>query len=78
MAIALVSCVSPEELHRQDEATCTRCGFQAGTDGSASCLRKERAWLGGTGPRSLLRIGGGAIGAGGGIGRDGRFDTVSF
>ena len=35
------SCVSPEELRRQDEATCTVYGFHPGTDTFAACLRRE-------------------------------------
>jgi hypothetical protein len=41
LALLLVSCVSPEELRRQDEATCTGYGFHPGTDAFASCLQKE-------------------------------------
>ena len=40
-AVALASCVSPEELRREDEATCTGYGFHSGTDSFASCLQKE-------------------------------------
>jgi hypothetical protein len=40
-ALALASCVSPEELRREDEATCTGYGFHAGTDAFANCLQKE-------------------------------------
>jgi hypothetical protein len=40
-ALALGSCVSPEELRREDEATCAGYGFHAGTDAFASCLQKE-------------------------------------
>jgi len=41
-ALALAaSCVSPEELRREDEATCTGYGFHSGTDAFASCLQKE-------------------------------------
>ena len=40
-AVALASCVSPEEVRREDEATCAGYGFQAGTDAFASCLQKE-------------------------------------
>jgi hypothetical protein len=40
-ALALGSCVSPEELRREDEATCVGYGFHAGTDAFASCLQKE-------------------------------------
>ena len=41
VALALASCVSPEELRREDEATCTGFGFHPGTDAFASCLQKE-------------------------------------
>jgi len=41
LALALTSCVSPEELRREDEATCTGYGFHPGTDAFASCLQKE-------------------------------------
>jgi hypothetical protein len=41
LAVSLASCVSPEELRREDEATCTGYGFHAGTDAFASCLQKE-------------------------------------
>jgi hypothetical protein len=30
-ALALASCISPEELRREDEATCSRYGFHPGT-----------------------------------------------
>jgi hypothetical protein len=40
-ALALTSCVSPEDLRREDEATCAGYGFHAGTDPFASCLQKE-------------------------------------
>ena len=39
--LALGSCVSPEELRREDETTCVGYGFHAGTDAFASCLQKE-------------------------------------
>ena len=35
------SCVSPEELRRQDEATCAGYGFHPGTDAFATCLQRE-------------------------------------
>jgi len=35
------SCVSPEELRHQDEATCAGYGFQAGTADFATCLQRE-------------------------------------
>jgi hypothetical protein len=41
LALVLASCVSPEELRREDEATCTGYGFHAGTDAFAGCLQKE-------------------------------------
>ena len=41
LALALASCVSREELRREDEATCTGFGFHPGTDAFASCLQKE-------------------------------------
>jgi len=41
LALALASCVSPEELRQEDEATCTGYGFHPGTNAFASCLQKE-------------------------------------
>jgi hypothetical protein len=41
LALALAPCVCPEELRREDEATCVGYGFHAGTDAFASCLQKE-------------------------------------
>ena len=41
LALALASCVSPEEIRREDEATCAGYGFHSGTDAFASCLQKE-------------------------------------
>jgi hypothetical protein len=35
------SCVSPEELRREDEATCASYGFYTGTDAFVSCLQRE-------------------------------------
>jgi hypothetical protein len=35
-ALALTSCVSPEELRREDEARCGGYGFHPGTDAFAS------------------------------------------
>ena len=41
-ALALTaSCVSPEELRREDEATCTSYGFKPATDAFANCLQRE-------------------------------------
>jgi len=40
-ALALASCVSPEELRREDEATCAGYGFHPGTAAFASCLQRE-------------------------------------
>ena len=40
-ALALASCVSPEELRREDEARCGGYGFHPDTDAFASCLQKE-------------------------------------
>jgi hypothetical protein len=41
-ALALAgSCVSPEELRREDEARCAGYGFQSGTPDFASCLQRE-------------------------------------
>ena len=40
-ALALASCVSPEELRHEDEATCAGFGFHPGTDAFANCLQKE-------------------------------------
>jgi hypothetical protein len=39
--LILASCVSPEELRREDEATCTEYGFHPGTDAFATCLQRE-------------------------------------
>ena len=75
LTLALASCVSPEELRREDEATCTGYGFHAGTDAFASCLQKEslarRYWAA---PPHLIGVGvtGGAQ-ARGRIGLDERF-----
>jgi len=41
LALPLAACVSPEELRREDEATCTDYGFHPGTDGFATCLQRE-------------------------------------
>jgi len=41
VALALASCVTPEELRRQDEATCAGYGFHPGTNDFATCLQKE-------------------------------------
>jgi hypothetical protein len=41
LAVGLASCVSPEELRRQDEATCAGYGFHTGTDAFAICLQGE-------------------------------------
>jgi hypothetical protein len=41
VTLSLASCVSPEELRREDDATCADYGFHAGTDAFASCLQKE-------------------------------------
>ena len=42
LALDLTSCVSPEELRREDEAACAGYGFHPGSDAFASCLQKER------------------------------------
>ena len=42
-AVALVSCVSPEELRREDGATCTGYGFHPGTDAFASLSPEQLA-----------------------------------
>ena len=39
--LALSSCVSPEELRREDEATCVGYGFHPDTDPFATCLQRE-------------------------------------
>ena len=41
LALALASCVSPEELRREDEATCAGYGFHPNTDAFATCLQRE-------------------------------------
>ena len=38
--LALASCVSPEELRRDGEATCVGYGFHPGTDAFATCLQR--------------------------------------
>ena len=45
LALALASCVSPEELRQEDEATCTGYGFHRGTDASLVVSRRK-AWRG--------------------------------
>jgi len=41
-ALALAtSCVLPEEVRREDEATCVGYGFHMGTDAFATCLQRE-------------------------------------
>ena len=41
-ALALAaSCVSPEELRREDEARCAGYGFKPGTNDFANCLQRE-------------------------------------
>jgi hypothetical protein len=49
LALALASCISPEELRREDEATCSGYGLHPGTDAFATCLQREnltRRYLG--------------------------------
>ena len=41
LTLAIASCISPEELRREDETTCTGYGFHAGTDAFAICLQEE-------------------------------------
>jgi hypothetical protein len=41
LAPALTSCVSQEELRREDEATCAGYGFHPNTDAFATCLQRE-------------------------------------
>ena len=55
------SCVSPEELRRQDEATCAGYGFHPGTD--AFAVSSGRAWRAVIRFRRHFRIGAGVIGA---------------
>jgi hypothetical protein len=38
LALALTSCVSQEELRREDEATCAGYGFHPNTEAFATCL----------------------------------------
>jgi hypothetical protein len=65
-ALALASCVSPEELRREDEATCGGYGFHAGTDAFAT-VSSGRASRGVTQFRHHRRLGHiGDIGAGSG------------
>jgi hypothetical protein len=40
LAVA-ASCVSPEELRREDEAACMGYGFKPGTNDFANCLQRE-------------------------------------
>ena len=49
LILPLASCMSPEELRREDEASCAGYGFHPNTDAFASCLQKEslaRRYLG--------------------------------
>jgi hypothetical protein len=39
LVLVLTSCVSPEELRREDEATCAGYGFHPNTDAFATCLQ---------------------------------------
>src|SRR5215471_5530485 len=39
--LALTSCVTPEELRREDEATCVGYGFRPDTDAFAACLQRD-------------------------------------
>src|SRR5215472_3184813 len=41
LTLPLASCISPEELRREDEATCFGYGFHPGTDAFATCLQRE-------------------------------------
>src|SRR5215469_17339683 len=41
LAVALTSCVSADELRREDEATCVGYGFHPDTDAFATCLQRE-------------------------------------
>src|SRR5215469_9133336 len=64
LALALASCVSPEELRREDEATCAGFGL---------IVSRRKAWRGVIGLRRLPRIGVGVPGgaeAGGRTGLD--------
>ena len=49
LALALTSCVSLEELRREDEATCAGYGFHSCADPVATCLQREslarRYWV---------------------------------
>jgi hypothetical protein len=40
-AWALALALAPEELRREDEATCAGYGFHPGTDAFATCLQRE-------------------------------------
>jgi hypothetical protein len=64
LALVLTSCVSSEELRREDEATCAGYGFHPGTDAFAGCLQKE-SWRAVTGLRRRRHIGGGVTGGAG-------------
>jgi hypothetical protein len=41
LALALTSCVSPEELRREDDSECAEYCFYPGTEAFANCLQKE-------------------------------------
>ena len=41
LALTLASCVTPEELRREDEARCAGYGFHPDTDAFATCLQRE-------------------------------------
>jgi hypothetical protein len=70
MALALSSCVSPEEVRREDEATCAGFGFTPALTPSLVVSRRK-AWRGVIGLRRHRRIGGGVPGGAGPGGRTG-------
>ena len=63
LAPGLTSCVSPEELRREDEATCAGFGFHPALTPSLVVSRRK-AWFCVTGLRHRLRIGAGVSEAG--------------
>ncbi|HJT05399.1 MAG TPA: hypothetical protein VJ747_00625 [Stellaceae bacterium] len=41
MVLGLLACASPEELRREDDATCAGYGFPRGTIDFANCMQRE-------------------------------------
>jgi len=63
LTLAIASCVSPEELRREDEATCSGYGFTPAPTPLLAVSRRK-AWHAVIRFRRHLRIGAGVIGAG--------------